>query len=281
MRLTDIEKRPTKELRGVGLHRGVPCGVRVHLGAPGSGLQFRRLDLPDAAPLSCHPKDVTGVDRCTRLGARETGVYTIEHLLAALSAAGIWDAVIDVDGGEVPIVDGSARPFWDLIDDLRNPPPVAPAAFSPPPCALCVSDSKYRVTPARTLHLAVTFRHAHRMIGTQHAAFTIDPAVFDRELAEARTFGFLAEAQSLRDRGLARGADTTNCIVLGDEGPVGTSLQWPDEFVRHKMVDLLGDLALIGRPLGAHIEAHQPSHRGNVALARLLADHLRGTEEAA
>ncbi len=271
----------TDWIAGVGLHSGRPCRARVSVASAGQGLRFRRTDLADATWIPAAPAHASGADRCTRLGTREQGIATVEHLLAAMAALGLWDACVEVDGPEIPIGDGSAATLFDALGALHPAAGPAPDPWAPPSCTLTLGASSYRATPAGRPSLQVRFRDDHPAIGTQEIRLALDADAFAVELAGARTFGRLSDAEALHRRGLALGATTANCLVLDDTGPVEATVRWPDEFVRHKALDVLGDLALVGRPLAAEIQAEQPSHRGNVAFARMLADHLRGTEDVA
>lgn len=269
------------ELTGVGLHTGALVRLRIGPGPSGGGLRFRRTDLPGGIELPATLATVGGTDRRTVLGQGDGRVETVEHLLAALGAHGVDDAVLELAGPEVPILDGSFAPFWDAVTsagvvegtgcrrrwEVRDP------------FELSEGDATYRVSPAGDLELAVTLVHAEPVIGRQRAEYRGRPGEFAREIAPARTYGFLAEVEALRARGLLAGGTREAAIVLGDTAPLNTSLRWPDEFARHKLGDLLGDLALLGGPLRARVEAERPSHRGNVACARAIAARGRFVEE--
>lgn len=207
------------------------------------------------------------------LGEGDSSVMTVEHVLAAIAAHQIDDLAIDVEGPEPPIMDGSAAPYFRALAeagvvDVGG----APTRHRlPGPFVLHEGDATYLIAPRKNggLRLTVTIEWDHPSIGRQSCCFDISPETFDRELARARTFGFASELAELRARGLAQGADHTNTIALSASGVDG-SLHWPDEFVRHKATDLLGDLALLGGRLDAEIVAFRPSHRGNVALVRAI-----------
>lgn len=273
-------RRPI-ELTGVGLHTGARVRLRIGPGPSGSGLRFRRTDLPGAVELPATLASVGGTDRRTVLGQGDGRVETVEHLLAALGAHGVDDAVLELAGPEVPILDGSFAPFWDAVTSAG----VVEGAGCRrrwevgEPFELSEGNATYRVSPASDLELAVTLVHAEPVIGRQRAEYRGRPGEFAREIAPARTYGFLAEVEALRARGLLAGGTSEAAIVLSDTAPLNTSLRWPDEFARHKLGDLLGDLALLGGPLRARVEAERPSHRGNVACARVIATRGRFVEE--
>jgi UDP-3-O-[3-hydroxymyristoyl] N-acetylglucosamine deacetylase/3-hydroxyacyl-[acyl-carrier-protein] dehydratase len=260
-------------VEGTGLHTGRAATARC-LGAPsGQGIVFQRTDLEGAPPIPAHIAAVQSTERRTALGAGEATVQTVEHLLAAAAALALDDMTVELDGPEPPIGDGSFTPFLRALTGAG----IAETAGQPvvyrvtTPFQLAAGDSQYVVAPAPALRLTTTIEWSHPLIGRQSGAYDITPAEFERELAGARTFGFLREAEALRARGLALGAALDSTLVLSDDGLVGdVTLRWPDEFVRHKAADLLGDLALTGGRVQAHVIANRPSHQGNIALARWL-----------
>lgn len=260
-------------VEGIGLHTGAPASATLRPAPPGAGLAFRRSDLPRTPVIPATVDRVVACDRGTTLGVADAAVHTVEHALAALAACEIDDATIDLDGPELPAGDGSAAPYAAAIAAAG----VVPSAGEPArlaatePFVVEAGGARYTVAPSAGLTLDVTIAWDHPLIGRQSGRYDLTPETFQRELAAARTFGFAAEHRALAARGLARGASPANAIVLTATGIVGSTLRWPDEFVRHKATDLIGDLALLGARLAAEITAFRPSHRGNVALARALA----------
>lgn len=259
-------------LAGVGLHTGQRVTVTLRPGSAGTGIVFRRVDLPQAPTIPATLAAVRDAGRRTLLGDGLATVGTVEHLLAALAALGVDDLVVDTDGPEMPALDGSAEPFVRAIVDAGLEPTSGQVRIVRVHGTLEVThgDSAYHVQPAAELTLAVSIQWSHPLIGCQRGTFHTDRAAFTRDIAAARTFGFAAEAETLVARGLACGASVENTIVLTNDGLVAGTLRWPDEFVRHKALDLVGDLALIGARVRAAISAARPSHRGNLALARAL-----------
>ena len=256
-------------LEGVGIHTGQRSRVVFHPAPPAGGVVFVRTDLDGTPVIRARLASVAGVERRTVL-AGEAGaeVHTVEHVLAAIAALEIDDLRVDISGPEPPILDGSFRPFLDALEragtvlhDGRPDVYVVQDSF-----AVREGESEYLVGPSDTLRLSATIEFPHPLIGRQSASFAVSPDVFRAELAPARTFGFLREVETLRAKGLIAGVSTDNAIVLDETGVMGTTLLWPDEFVRHKLSDLLGDLALLAGRLRAHVVATKPSHRGNVAL---------------
>ena len=264
-------------LEGVGMHTGAVSTVTFRGAPAGTGVVVRRTDLPGAPPIPARLSSVTAVERHTTLGAGTAEVHTVEHLLAAVAALALDDLFIDLSGPEPPILDGSFLPFLRALEEARPEEVggevveyVVADAFH-----VAEGDSAYLVGPAPGLRLDATIEFPHPLIGRQSTGFAITPETFARELAPARTFGFVREVEALRAKGLIGGGSVHNAVVLDDEKVVGTTLRWPDEFVRHKTADLLGDLALVGGRVRAHVVATRPSHRGNVALGRALVRHAR------
>jgi UDP-3-O-[3-hydroxymyristoyl] N-acetylglucosamine deacetylase/3-hydroxyacyl-[acyl-carrier-protein] dehydratase len=260
-------------VRGTGLHTGREASVRCLAAPAGQGIVFQRMDLPGAPRIPARITEVQSTDRRTALGEGAATVQTVEHLLAAAAALGLDDLTVELDGPEPPIGDGSFAPFLTALSEAGTREiPGEPVVYRvTAPFQLVEGDASYVVAPARSLRLTTTIEWPHPLIGRQSGAYEITPSEFSRELAGARTFGFLHEAAALRARGLALGAGLDSTLVLSDEGLVGdATLRWPDEFVRHKSADILGDLALVGGRIEAHVIATKPSHQGNIALARWL-----------
>jgi UDP-3-O-acyl N-acetylglucosamine deacetylase len=262
----------TAVVRGVGLHTGVPCTLRLGPAVPGSGIVFRRSDLPEAPTVTASLDRVRHTELRTTLAGEGTSVETVEHLLAAVAALEIDDLLVDLEGPEVPIGDGSAEPFVRALlgADPLDGTGEATVLRLPEPIEVRHGDAIYRALPADRLVLDVLVEWDHPLIGRQQGRWTVSPDVFAAELAPARTFGFVLDAPALQARGLARGASPDTVMALTDTDLLDGTLRWPDEFVRHKTVDLLGDLALAGGRLAAEISAVRPSHRGNLALARAI-----------
>ena len=254
------------------MHTGRAVTARCLPAEPGTGIVFQRVDLPGTPTILARLSEVQSTERRTVLGSGEVAVQTVEHLLAAAAALELDDLTIELDGPEPPIGDGSFSPYLEALEAagvVEQPgQPVVYRVLAP--FQLTESDSSYVVAPAKSLRLTTTIEWRHPLIGRQSGSYDITPEAFGRELAGARTFGFLHEADALRARGLALGAALESTLVLSDEGLVGGELRWADEFVRHKAADILGDLALIGGRVQAHVIATKPSHQGNIALARWI-----------
>ena len=263
---------------GTGLHTGARTEVTFVPAAPGQGIVFRRVDLPGAPAVPARLSEVAAVERRTALGAGAVTIDTVEHLLAAVAAHEIDDLTIELAGPEPPIGDGSVQPYFEAlaragIVEVAGEPLVLTVAA---PFTVTEGDASYVVAPARELRLTVAIEWPHPLIGRQAGSYTVTPATFAAELARARTFGFAGEAAALQAKGLIKGASAASAIVLDERGLAdGGALRWPDEFVRHKAADILGDLALLGGRVRAHIVATRPSHAGNITLARALARAAR------
>jgi UDP-3-O-[3-hydroxymyristoyl] N-acetylglucosamine deacetylase/3-hydroxyacyl-[acyl-carrier-protein] dehydratase len=257
---------------GVGLHLGVPCTLEFRPAPSGRGIVFERRDLAGAAPIPALADYAVLTDRRTQLGEEPNAVHTVEHVLGAVHALELDDLVISLDGPEPPIMDGSAGAFFDALREVgvREQPGCVQIGRLTAPVRVTDGDSVYEATAGNGLDLEVTIDFPHALIGRQRYAATVTPALFAKELAWARTFGFVREVEPLRARGLIKGASTQNAVVLDEAGVVDNVLRSPDEFVRHKMMDCVGDLALAGVRLKARISAYKPSHRGTLLFVRAL-----------
>lgn len=264
-------------LDGVGLHLGEPCCLQFHPAPSGSGITFRRMDLDGAPSIPALAEHALLTERHTQLGNDPVSVHTVEHVLAAVAGCGYDDVEIRLDGPEPPIMDGSAAPFVDALSsagvteqhgEIRYLTLRRPLKFSD-------GESHYEVTPAPDLELDVTIDFPHPMIGVQKCTYRQGREAFVAEIGPARTFGFTREVDALRSMGLIRGASLDNAVVLDDSSVLGSPLRWPDEFVRHKALDCLGDLALAGMRVRARVTAVKPSHRGTVQLVRAMKEAAR------
>ena len=243
----------------------------------GAGIRFRRVDLPGNPETRAHVDEAAVAERRTQLGTGPGALHTVEHVLAAVAGLGVDDIVIEMDAAEPPIMDGSADPFRAALQSaglIEQPgrPDVLKLRQS---VRVVDGESVYVAHPANGLELVVQIDFDHPRIGVQQGEYRVTPESFSRELSPARTFGMLSWVEELRGKGLIQGATAENTIVLDERDPVGTTLRWPDEFVRHKALDVVGDLALAGMRVQARILATKPSHRGTVTLVRELLAHAR------
>jgi UDP-3-O-[3-hydroxymyristoyl] N-acetylglucosamine deacetylase/3-hydroxyacyl-[acyl-carrier-protein] dehydratase len=272
-------------LEGTGLHTGAGTRVRFLPAPPDYGVRFRRTDVEGAPEIRASLAEVASTDRGTSLGSGDVRVHTVEHLLAAVAALQLDNLAIELDGPEVPIVDGSFEPFYALLAEAGAREQDRPARALVLPetvTAAAAGGASYVATPADGLRISATIEFDHPLVRRQFGSFEVTASEFETEIARARTFGFLTEAESLYARGLARGVTRENTIVLDPDGGLaaGGELRFRDEFVRHKIGDMVGDLALLGGRLRAHVVAIRPSHAGNLELARRIATAAHGGESA-
>jgi UDP-3-O-[3-hydroxymyristoyl] N-acetylglucosamine deacetylase/3-hydroxyacyl-[acyl-carrier-protein] dehydratase len=235
-----------------------------------TGLVFRRTDIAGTPNIPAHVSQVTASERRTQLGHGDEAIHTVEHVLSAVAALGIDDLYIDMSGPEPPILDGSSAPFYDALVTAGVMAHGGEPEFLTltEPVRIIDGASVYEAYPASELSLDVTIDFPHPTIGRQRGEYAVTAPLYRDELAAARTFGFVHEVEALRAKGLIKGASTQNAVVMDESGVVDNSLRWDDEFVRHKALDCVGDLALAGARVKARIVAVKPSHRGTVTLVR-------------
>jgi len=248
-------------ISGIGLHSGIYTTVELRPSSPGNGITFVRADL-DGLRIPALQASTTALDYATTVGKDDVSVGTVEHLLSAVMACGITDVEVHIDGPEVPIVDGSALPFMHLIDaaGVRDLGTEIPLLRLRQPIEVVDGEKFIRMAPANRLVLKYKIDFSHPVIGRQSYNFDYHHDSFLKKIAPARTFGFVRDVEKMRAAGLARGGSVENCIVLDDDGVMNGPLRFRDEFVRHKILDLLGDLALIGRPIAGEITANRAGH---------------------
>jgi UDP-3-O-[3-hydroxymyristoyl] N-acetylglucosamine deacetylase len=266
--------RATVECKGVGLHSGAPVQVRILPAASGSGIIFRRTDLDDFE-VEATGRNVARVSYATSLMKKGVLISTTEHLLSAFTGTGIDNAIVELDNLELPILDGSARPFVEMIQQagIRKQRRLRSYLKIRRELELREGNKFIAVYPADSYSVSYTIDFPHPLIGRETFRVNLSDGNYLREIAPARTFGFLHEADAMRQQGLIRGAATTNAIVLTPDGLMNPPLRYPDEFVRHKVLDLIGDLALVGKQILGSIVADRAGHAMHTALvSRLLRD---------
>jgi UDP-3-O-[3-hydroxymyristoyl] N-acetylglucosamine deacetylase / 3-hydroxyacyl-[acyl-carrier-protein] dehydratase len=265
--------RSEATLEGVGLHSGEQVRLRVLPAEPNRGIVFRRVDLDPPVEIPADIDLVVDTERGTTLGLGDVRIRTVEHLMAAISGLDIDNVVVEMDAEEPPAADGSAAPFVEMLRNagIEEQSAVARIVRVDEPFSVEEGESSFVMAPAAGFEVAATIEFDHPLVSRQFGSFRIEPERFEREIAGARTFGFLREVEALRARGLALGGSVANAVVLTDEGLAeGSELRFADEFVRHKALDVVGDLALVGGRVEGRVVADRPSHRGNVALGREL-----------
>lgn len=259
---------------GVGLHTGVFGHVRLVPAPAETGIVFRRTDL-DNFPIEAQGHNVARVSYATSLMKQGVLLSTTEHLLAAIYSCGIDNIYIDIDSIEIPILDGSAEPFMQMLEQcgIRRQRRRRRFLKVVQPLEVSEGDRRIGIYPADEFRVRCYVDFEHPMVGQQEFEMAVNPESFRQLLARARTFCFERDIQPLRAMGLIRGGSLENAIVLTDNGVMNGPLRFPDEFSRHKALDLIGDLALVGLPLLARVEAYKAGHALHTQLvSRLLGD---------
>ena len=260
---------------GIGVHSGKPVTLGLRPAAAGTGVLFVRRDGDREVRFPARAEWVVDTRLATTLGNQEQRLSTVEHLLAALYGMGVDNCTVEVSGPELPIMDGSAAPFVYLIQQagLRPQRRVRRRLVIQRPIEVRDGNRWLRVLPSREFRISATIDFAHPAIGVQSLrSLTMRPETFARAIAPARTFGFLGEVQALQSAGLAQGGSLQNAVVLDDARVLNREgLRFPDEFVRHKALDLIGDLSLLGLPVQGHFKVM----RGGHALHQALVSEIR------
>jgi UDP-3-O-[3-hydroxymyristoyl] N-acetylglucosamine deacetylase / 3-hydroxyacyl-[acyl-carrier-protein] dehydratase len=264
----------TASFSGTSLHTGEKVSLKLHPAPIGHGIKFKRKDLQDEPTIDARIDNLKTVERATTIGEGPVRVHTVEHVLAALSGMDVDNAIVEMDANEPPIGDGSAQPYIDLIKragvtaqeeprkffDVREPMHVESKTGA---LLILLPDEKFRISCTQA---GPDNRFA------QYLSTEVTPAVFEREIAPARTFVFYEDVEPLMEKNLIKGGSLENAIVVRGEAVLSKEpLRFADEFVRHKILDIIGDLALIGRRIRGHVVAVKPGHAVNADLARALA----------
>jgi UDP-3-O-[3-hydroxymyristoyl] N-acetylglucosamine deacetylase/3-hydroxyacyl-[acyl-carrier-protein] dehydratase len=257
---------------GIGLHTGNLTTLTFKPAPKDSGITFYRTDLPGRPAIRADVDNVVDVSRGTTIANGEARVHTIEHVLAAVFGMGIDNLDIEVDANETPVGDGSSLPFLNVLKRAGVQEQDAEKKYVKieEPVYYRNGDVTLSVLPFDELRVTMTIAFDHVAIGTQYASFTVTPETFEHEIASARTFCFLREVKALQDKGLIRGGSLDNAVVIGDESILNDTLRYRDEFVRHKVLDLLGDMFLLGRPLKGHIVGVKSGHAMHVHFAKSI-----------
>jgi len=263
------------ECDGVGLHSGAPVHLRILPAPAGCGIVFRRVDLDDFE-VEATGRNIARVSYATSLMKKGVLISTTEHLLSAFIGMGIDNAIVELDNLELPILDGSAQPFIELIQRAGIRKQRRPRTY----LRICRElelrdgDKFIAVYPADGYSVAYSINFPHPLIGRETFSLDLTNGNYLAEIAPARTFGFLHEADAMRRQGLIRGASADNAVVLTHDGIMNPPLRFADEFVRHKVLDLIGDLALLGKQVLGNVVADRAGHAMHTALvSRLLRDH--------
>ena len=257
---------------GHGLHTGNLTTVVFRPAPPGTGIVFARTDLPNKPTIKADIDHVVDVRRGTTLGANGARVLTVEHVLSGISGLQIDNIFVELDANEPPVGDGSCLHFVETLLEAGVTEQEAPREYIEIDEAITFRDKDRIITvlPWNELRLSVTADYDHRAIGTQYRSISVSQNEFAKEIAGARTFCFLHEVEALKAQGLIRGGSLENAVVIGTENILNEDLRFADEFVRHLILDLLGDLTLLGKPLKGHVIAIKPGHTPNARLAQKI-----------
>lgn len=267
---------------GIGLHTGGLSTVVFKPAPENSGIKFVRVDLPDKPVIEMSSRNVLGVIRGTTLGKDNVQIHTTEHLLATFYGLGIDNLIVELNGNEPPVADGSVLPFVQVLERAGIVEQEEEKKFFTLslPVRYLHDEAEIIAFPAEALKISCTIDYRHPLLKSQYASFLVTPEVFKREIAPARTFCFDYEIESLKKKGLGKGGSLDNAVVIGIDRIHNKekSLRFADEFVRHKILDLLGDLYLLGKPLKAEVVAIRCGHSHNIAFTKMLAENLKERE---
>jgi UDP-3-O-[3-hydroxymyristoyl] N-acetylglucosamine deacetylase len=260
-------RRPVS-CKGIGLHSGNKVSLSLKPAPADYGIRFQRTDL-GGLEIPAIVTHLGGIQYQTGLTREAVSVETVEHLLAALTALGIDNVIVELNHPEVPIMDGSSAPFVYLINEAGVKRLQAPRRYLKVlrPISLTNGDKRIALYPSDHFKVTYSISFDHPLLRHQSRTMRITEESFVEEIAPARTFGFLKEVEMLRQRGLALGGSLDNAIVLGETGVLNNALRFEDEFVRHKILDVIGDLSLVGFPVIGHLVAHRGGHALHTAFA--------------
>lgn len=261
-------------MTGVGVHSGASVSMTIGPAEADQGIVFRRAGSVRALPeIRATIANIGPTELCTTLVNDDWSIATVEHLLSGLSGLGIDNAVVEIDGAEVPVMDGSSAAFIDAIDKAGIVELRANRTYIKivQPIRVEIGDSYAELRPCDERRLEIELDYAHPLVGRQSFFTNVTPALFRTELASARTFGFLGDVEGLRARGLALGASLDNALVIGDEAIINPEgLRFSDEFARHKALDALGDLSLAGAPVIGCYRSYRGGHSLNARILEVL-----------
>ncbi len=255
---------------GIGLHTGLTGRIRLLPAPEDHGIQFRHGATGTVVPARIdHAQELSFA---TRIGLGESAISTVEHLLSAIRGLGIDNILVEIEGPEIPIMDGSARPFVDLLEEAGVQEQDRPVTLLKLTAPIEVRDGAkwIRAEPAGEFTVDYRISFDNPLVGYQRYVGAITPETYRDAIAPARTFGFLKDVKYLKSQGLGLGGSFSNCVIVDDHRVVSGELRFPDEFVRHKVLDLVGDLALLEYPLVASITAHKAGHALHAELVRAI-----------
>jgi UDP-3-O-[3-hydroxymyristoyl] N-acetylglucosamine deacetylase len=273
-----LERPVTVE--GIGLHTGERVTVTLKPAPANSGVVFHRVDLPGRPAIPGRPEFVADTQFATTVARDGVSVKTVEHLMSAFAGLGLDNVEVHLSGPEVPILDGSSLPWVKLVQDAGLRRQFAPKTFLKirQPITVEMGTRSLCVVPSAKLKVIYTMCFDHPILGEQTAAMEVGRDRYIRDVAPCRTYGFLRDLDMLSRLGLARGGSLDNAVVVGEDGILNGPLRFPDELVRHKILDLLGDLYLLGKPLVGTIIAHGAGHQLHLMLVRRIQAQLAPEE---
>jgi len=271
----DFQKTLNQEIRcfSVGVHSGRKVGMTIRPAGTDEGIVFVRKDIPNSDRISASVHNVTDTTLATTLGANGTKVLTVEHLMSAFNGMGVDNALVEVDTFEVPIMDGSALPFVSLLREsgLRTQDKTKKYLVIRKPISISDGESTAMFKPSAHFEITYKIDFNHPAVGQQSYHVVLSNGAYEREICGARTFGFLRDVEYLQAKGLALGGSLNNAIVLDNEKVINKEgLRCPNEFVKHKILDAVGDLYLLGMPIIGHFVAYKSGHKLNVQLLKEL-----------
>lgn len=257
---------------GIGLHSGKPATMTIKPAPEDTGIVFIRTDL-QGREVAAAARNIGATSYATTITENGATVQTVEHLLSAFAGFHIDNVFVEIDGDEVPIMDGSARPFMRLFADagIENQDRIQPMLKILRPVFVRDGNKQIAIWPADSTSISYFIDFNHPMLRQQSMQYAASEESYLREIAAARTFGFMSDVKALQANGLAKGASMDNAVALGDESVLNKEgLRYKDEFVRHKILDLIGDFALVGMPVIGHIVAHKSGHALNAQMVGKL-----------
>ena len=264
------------EFKGVGLHTGNEVFIRLKPAGENKGITFVRVDLPESPRIKVCLENIASVDtrapRCTSLGKGESVIHTVEHVMSAVYGLGIDNLIIDISGNEIPGLDGRSREFFEKIKEAGVVEQTAPKDYIDikEPTSVNNNGASILIVPDNELKISYALDYNHPFLQAQFFKTTVNSEIFEREIAPSRTFCLEDEAQQLLSSGLGKGANYENTLVVGKDGVIKNKVRFPDEFARHKVLDLIGDLYLLGRPVRGQIFAFKSGHYLNIQLLKKI-----------
>jgi len=261
--------------KGVGLHTGCSVEMTCKPAPENAGIHFVRVDLPGCPEIKVDPLNIhidTTMPRCTAIGKGDAVIYTVEHFMSVLSGIGITNLIVEIDANELPGLDGSGIEFIKAFKEegIVEQAAEAPCFVVKEPLGVELNGCSIFVVPADDFRVSYTLDYDHQLLRSQFFSSVVTSDIYEREIAPCRTFCLGSEADELRARGLGKGANYQNTLVVGEQGVKENQVRFPDEFARHKVLDFIGDLYLLGMPIRGHVFAVKSGHTLNIALLKKI-----------